>query len=206
MLGSLKRDLLVISKDFKIYAPVFLFIVILTGFDINKTSLMINFYLVMMLAGVLSYDEKSNYLGYSISFPNGRENYITSKYVSKIILMVISLIINILIAFISIKILDNSQSIDSIIEIIIIGSSAGIIMFSLLMPLLIKLGSDKGRIIIFVLLFGISFGTSLLISNLNITIPSFIIENLKLTLGIVAIVFFIISYFICQKIIKNKDY
>ena len=93
MLGFIKKDLLLIKGNLKslIFVILIYFLLMATGdFDI---SFIPPFLSTMIMLSTFSYDNYNNFDAYGITLPNGRRNIVLAKYLSTIILVIITTIV-----------------------------------------------------------------------------------------------------------------
>lgn len=156
MLGLIKKDLLLINKNLKIFLLILLAygLIALNGnFDI---SYIIPFITVMLFISTFSYDDFNNWNCYAVTFPNGRKNVVKAKYITGIIITVISIMVTLFITTIISFLPGSSLNLSDVIANLTGVLAAVLILFSILCPLMFKYGTEKARILLFVAIFGFS--------------------------------------------------
>ncbi len=207
MLGFIKKDLLLVKNNYKtILISVIIFI--LFSFSNNTDiSFFLPFMMLVIIISTFSYDDYNKWTIYSATFPNGRKNYIKGKYIATIILIIGITLINFILSFLLFSI---KHSID--LENIIISCLGCIIailsIISILFPFLFKYGSEKGRIVMFILSI-LVFTFIGIISKFNLKLPSNLLSFFK-DFGIyficsLVVIMLISSYFISKKIFLKKE-
>ena len=209
MSGLIKKDLLMIKVNLKLVIIIFVvfFIMTLQGeFDISFVPAFIS---VMLFMSTFSYDEYNKWDAYAITLPNGRKNIVKSKYIATIILIVMSILIMILMNIV-VGIINNCFDFEKMFYQMT-GCCFGIIIIqSIIYPLIFKYGIEKGRIGLFVGIFGIVAIIGLLPKAIKITIPlsmlNFIESYWFIIAPIILIIILFISYKISERIYCKKEF
>lgn len=205
MLGFLKKDLLIISKDIKIFLPIFIAMNIAMGLDFAKMVFLTAFYMVTILLTSFSYEESSGFYGYISSMKNGRKNLVNGKYLATILLSIISVLITIAMYFVASK-FKELGNFNELIKLIGVSVFTAIAAISLILPIMFKFGVERGRLFMFALFFGGSFGLSWIFKNIKIQLPAFLLDNGEMVLIFISLLIFTISYFVSRLVVDKKDY
>lgn len=218
MKGLLIKDLrlMLIQKRF------FLMMVIIAigmMFSMNNSSFIfgyLTFVCSLFSISSISYDEFDNGYAFLFTLPITRKEYILEKYVFGFIVSLISWVISIIIAFSYEIIKNNMFSYIDILESAVGLLLINFIILSLLIPMKIKYGSEKGNIaqmILFGGIFIVGFAIYQIMNILNVDITGFlnIIESLHIgILFIVVLMIVCLIIFICIqstiKIMNNKEF
>lgn len=205
MIGLMKKDFLLIKNNKNIILIAFLMVILFGVFGEMDISYILPFMLLTIYMSSFSYDEYNNFNGYVCTLPNGRENVVKAKYILTIILTIFISIIAFFITLLTTK-LDIKEILSSLTGSIF----ALTIVVSILYPLLFKYGSEKGRIILLVGVFGISGIGVLLMNNVKIDSTCNFIKFLDTyglpIIAIASVVSLIVSYKISKKIYFNKEF
>lgn len=210
MLGLIKKDFLLLKANLKTMTIIFLiyFIMVFQGsFDATFVVPLIG---IMLFIATFSYDDFNNWNSYAITLPNGRKNVVKAKYIASIILTVIlaifALILSIMVEFIKTNDINLEKTISSLMATVL----SSVIIISLLYPIVFKFGATNGRIILFALVFGIATIIGLISNFVNLTFIINIINKLDNCLYIaipsISVILLGVSYFISDKIYKNKEF
>ena len=201
MKGLLVKDFLLMIKSKKVILFM-LFIGIIGG--INDISFATG-YTLMVLAilslSTISYDEANHGLNTLFTLPISKSDYVKEKYLFSLIITGIG--------FVFVTIL-SCFSKSGFMETLIILSTA-LLLLALSLPFQLKEGNEKGRIVLFVVVFGCTF----LFAFLNQFIPKFFqsIESLLNTLDpimfsvgllITSFILYFISMLISIRVYKNR--
>lgn len=211
MIGLIKKDLLVLKSNLKVYLAV---IVALIFFGLQGNEQNLIFILpmtgIMMFLATFSYDEFNNCNAYVISFPNGRKNVIKSKYITSIILIILFSLISFIATLIIRKLGNNDIKMNELITNSLGTIFGTLLVVDLLYPLMIKFGAVNGRIIVFAFIMGIGIIGYFVSKFIDITD---LINNINLSDNIAGILIFLlaiilmtISYFISSKIYRRKEF
>lgn len=211
MMSFIKKDLLIIKANLKTFLAIFVVYLIMglfmeDGFDI---SFLLPFLSVMLFISTFSYDEFNNWHAYAVTLPNGRKNVVKGKYVASIIVVLIISILAI-ISTIGISIYKNTFILEDMLATLCGSITAIIFILSVMFPIIFKLGIEKGRLAVMVIVFGTVFLISLFGEMLNpVDMKEFFsfIENwYYLVFPILIVASIGISYFISYKIYLKKEF
>lgn len=210
MLGFVKKDLLMIKNNLKTYALIFIVYAILGiqgAFDISS---ILPFFCVIFMLATFSYDDLNNWNAYAITLPNGRNNVVKSKYVTSLILILVSLI---LVTILSTGFAYMNNGSINFIEIIstILGTAFGtILVLAVMYPIIFKFGVEKARIAIFVIVFGLIFLIMALLKFIDLDNLkwnfAFFEQHFVIILSLAIVIILSLSYFISQKIFSKKEF
>lgn len=209
MYGLIKKDLLMIKQNLKLFMFVFVLFIGMSTVNGNDMTFILPFMSVMISISTLSYDSYNNWDAYACALPDGRRNVIRAKYVSTILFVLCSFTVAILSLFVMNVLGVNIELENAISELV--GCLAAIFLIvTIMFPIMYKLGVEKGRISLFVLVFGIS-GIVLLFSKyMSIDIPSNIVEFFtsyyKIIVPVITIVLLYGSYKLSERIYMKKEF
>lgn len=209
MLGLIKKDMFLIKNNLKLLLIIFIAFTITALENQKDLSFLPAFISMMMCMSAFSYDEYNKWDSYAISLPNGRKNTVKAKYLATIILILTTTIITTIISLI-IGYTNNNLNIDNILSNTLGCLFALILIQSVIYPLIFKLGIEKGRIYLFVGIFGLSTIMGLLLHKIKLVIPKNLILLLNnyyiIILLVLMITFLLISYKISDYIYQNKEF
>lgn len=198
MKGLIIKDLINIKKGSKSYtAALVIYLIILTS---NKNlNLMAGIICILctMLPNVsFDSDEKVGWNIYAISSGITRKDIVKSKYILGLICSFIGLVASVIISVITNGLYINSLAIPVIMW------SVAIIALSVIIPISLIIGVEKGRILITLLI------VSPIVFSFDVTkivISQQLIKFIPILCGLVSIFVFIISLYTCLKIYNNKE-
>ena len=200
MKGLLVKDFLLMIKSKKVILFM-LFIGIIGGInDISFATGYILMVLAILSLSTISYDEANHGLNTLFTLPISKSDYVKEKYLFSLIITGIG--------FVFVTIL-GCFSKSGFMETLIILSTA--LLLALSLPFQLKEGNEKGRIVLFVVVFGCTF----LFAFLNQFIPKFFesIESVLNTLDpimfsvdllITSFILYFISMLISIRVYKNR--
>lgn len=201
MKGLLVKDFLLMIKSKKVILFM-LFIGIIGGInDISFATGYILMVLAILSLSTISYDEANHGLNTLFTLPISKSDYVKEKYLFSLIITGIG--------FVLVTIL-GCFSKNGFMETLIILSTA-LLLLALSLPFQLKEGNEKGRIVLFVVVFGCTF----LFAFLNQFIPKFFesIETILNTMDptmfsvgllITSFVLYLISMMISIRVYKNR--
>ena len=210
MLGFIKKDIIMLKSNFKTLAILIVVYIIMAFKVIMYISFILHFISVMIMISTFSYDEFNKWNSYACTLPNGRKNVVKSKYISTLLMIIITTFIVGLASFIITYTQTQKVNYEEILSIILGTSFATILLESFMYPTIYKFGVEKARIGIFVSVFGIAIIGGLLSNIFNF---GKVLELLKLLenyiiiiIPIIMVVMLYISYKISERINLNKEF
>ena len=210
MVGLMKKDFLLIKANIKSMIIIFIvfFIFAFQGtFDIAFIVPIIG---IMLFISTFSYDDFNNWNSYAVTLPDGRKNVVRAKYVASIILAValgtLCLSISMAISYVR----TNNINFDDTLSLLMGTILSSVIIISLLYPIMFKYGATNGRIIMFVMIFGIAGIGVMLEKFIDMTFLINMINELDnymfIAVPVIYIILLGISYLISSKIYINKEF
>ncbi len=203
MKGLIIKDILNLKKQAKLVAMVTVFYLFFSVVTENNSMFgaMVLVLFAMMPITAISYDERANWDKYALTMPVSRTHMVLSKYVLGLILSVFALILN-LIAQIALGTEMNMENITTVSVIFAIS----IIFISLLLPIMFKLGVEKGRMMMFMVL----MLPTLIIIMFSKLVDSPPTEEMMMKalylLPFITVIFYISSIFISINIYNKKEF
>ena len=205
------KDLYAIKGQLKSAIYLLLFFMMLTFFfDMGPVVVMLAvLFGSMQVMTSFTFDEMSKWDKYALTLPVSRRDIITSKYLLGLLLTVGSAII-ICPVILLFNIFFESFTVGELFSILCTTSAGALLMLSLLIPIFLKFGTQKGRFVLFAVVFFPAFFTNFFseyLMRLSVYLPP--METLKV-LGYAAPLFMliplVISYFISVIIYSNKEF
>lgn len=164
----------------------------------------------------ISYDEHENGMSFLMTLPITRKTYVQEKYAFAVALATVASALSVILVYV----ISMIRHIDVVLkEVLIIGgvlSGVSILIFAITLPLMVKFGSDKGRIALFAVFAVIGVLIALLaklVEKPGSPLMNVVVKFSELSSGtIVFIAVFamiltvLASYFVTVKIISRKEY
>lgn len=210
MLGLIKKDFLIIKANLKSMVITFIVYLMLAFQGTFDVTFIIPIIGIMLFISTFSYDDFNNWNSYAVTLPDGRRNVVRAKYIASIILTVVLGIIALAIGIGISYIKTNAINLNEIISSLMGTALSSITIISLLYPIVFKFGATNGKIILFVVVFGIG-GIVALVSNfIDMTSVINMINGLDnyslIAIPIISVILLGISYLISNKIYQNKEF
>lgn len=203
MKGLILKDLLNLKKQSKIMFVliIFYFVFALTNKNGSMFSGMILILFAMFPITAMSYDERANWDKYALAMPVSRINIVLSKYILGFILSCIALIIS-LIAQIIIDTSINTENIGATLLIFVLS----LLFTSILLPIMFKFGVEKGRMLMFIVLFTPTIAIMLLPKLIPTPPTEEMIMKMLYAFPVIVIIIYILSIFLSINIYKKKEF
>lgn len=210
MKGLIKKDFLMIKSNIKVLGILFVVYGLMAFKGEMDLSFLLPFMSIMIMISTFSYDTYNKWDAYVITLPNGKKNSVRAKYVSTILLLVITTIIisifEVIIAYSRTKSIDIENILSTLLGVIF----ATTLLQAFMYPVIYKFGIEKARIGIFVAVFGIALIASIIEKAFDFK-P--LLESLKvlnnywtLILPIIMVIVLYVSYKISERIYQKKEY
>ena len=157
MIGFIKKDLLTLKQNIKLYAVIFIIYIALAFYGKMSLMIVLPIFSVVMMFNTFVYDDYNKWNSYAATLPNGKRNVVVSKYLTSLILIAILSIIVIITSSIF-SFFTNGNIIDmSVFQELIYTAIATMVVNSIMYPLIFKFGIERARTIIFVLVMVFAF-------------------------------------------------
>lgn len=150
----------------------------------------------------MAYDEKAKWDRYALTMPVSRADLVLSKYALSIIAGVFSGIVFLIVAFI------NGEPLADVTMRAVVYFCIGTLITSVTMPIIFKLGTERGRIACMAV-YIIPFAGILLLSKMGVKITTQTLQSLEKFVWLVpvaALVILALSAMLATKICKKKEY
>ena len=209
MLGLVKKDLLMIKGNIR-QVILFLVVFLILAFQENNIIVIVPVFVSMMVfITTFSYDEYNKWDAYAISLPVSRKNIVKAKYVASIILWAIALLVTVVITGIM-GLFEQNINYFEMFGMILGCVFSIVLLEAILFPLIFKFGVEKGRIGLFVGVFGGGLLLGWLMNNVSLPFSNafimFLTNHLIPILILAMIVMLIISYQISKHIYLKKEF
>ena len=207
MKGLLLKELFMLRKSwFAITILTVTFAVV--GIFSGETGMLLIVPLFMSVWSVsfMNMDEISKWQQYSLALPYGRRKIVSSKYLMILILNTLSIVFIIIAYLISIALGKNGFSADLLLTLILLSLIMGIVYPSLLLPLVYKLNTEKGRMVLMIIN-GIVGGAS--VAFMQTSVFGDIFGNISgflpfIIIAVVAVLY-MLSWQLSVRIYKKRD-
>ena len=202
MKGLILKDLYMMRKYNMSFLLIFAVFMVVSFFGGENS-----FFTVypVLLAGILpvnliAYDEKSKWMSYAVVFPYSRRQIVTVKYIITAVVYAVILLFTFAVQWLKAAVYGGDIS-DNV-SIISVLAPVGIMPSAVMLPLIFKLGVEKGRI---VYILGICIICAL--------IPMFTMsEDISIDIGaaqlmiiIIPILLFIFSWFVSVRVFEKRE-
>lgn len=213
MIGMLMKELYVMKSIGKSYLLVVLIFGALaaTGvYNLSFFSAMCGMLLITMPMTGFAYDEQAGWDKYAASTPAGRRGVVRGKYLFSLALWLAVMVLTLL--FFSVVTLASSKEISAGVDMLqgVAVTSLGLLMVDILLPILFKFGSQKGRVIL-MLVVGVTVGATVaalsLFRNMSDSVQTFQsgLSLASILLPVLVLGGFAISYFTSLAIYQKKE-
>lgn len=211
MLGFIKKDLLLLRGNFKVMVVMLLVFSFVTFSEGSSNFIFIpSFISIMLMMTTFSYDEYNKTDAYLIALPGGKKKAVAAKYLTTLLIVLVSLLFSFVLSYI-VGVVQKQMNFGETLSITL-GCGAGILILqSILYPLIYKLGIEKGRVGIFLIVFGITTIGSILMKNgFSIQIPGSVTTFFDhygfLIIPVIIVMILLLSYKVSEHIYCKKEF
>lgn len=212
MMGLVWKDLYVMKSMGRSYIfmfGIFAFMSLLGIYDgVSFVSFLMVMMLIMMPINTFAYDEQAKWDRYAAATPAGRKGVVAGKYLFTALLLAAGLLLcmGLQVGMYAMDLHGDDGLLDMMMASMV-AVSVGAILNAVLLPLLFKFGTQKGRIFLMV---SVGIGTGGIVVLLGVLSGSVLdVDRLMGTivglLPILAVGLMVISYFISQGIYGKKE-
>ncbi len=206
MKGLLIKDFMAIKSQAKVYA-VALAIYLVLGV-IQKNAMLFNTMTLLMPLFIplsaMAYDERAKWDSFALTMPVSRDSLVYSKYLLAVLTTVVCALLSVLVGnFVS----DEPESNAAVVTALVFVET---LVFSLWFPFIFKLGVEKGRIVMMVILLGPS-ALIYFLPQLRVELAAGIASPAEFfkylwAAPIISLVFLLISISISVRIYRKKEF
>ena len=194
------------QKNFLVLLFIMIAFVFISGMDASFFMGYLPFLLMIAAMSTITYDEFDNGMAFLMVLPISRKLYVQEKYLFGGVLGFTGLASAFVLFLISEINKGSSMTFTQYVLLFLCFLAFVILFLCLMIPIQLKFGSEKGRIVLFIIFFGI-IGMVYLVSKITDKIPAQVIEVFrgiqKLPFGILAALavgIYILALFISLKI------
>ncbi|KGR91172.1 hypothetical protein CD30_06925 [Ureibacillus massiliensis 4400831 = CIP 108448 = CCUG 49529] len=206
MRALLIKDLLILSKQFKLMSLIFIFFIVVS-FMTEMGMVMIVMALIysaLQVSTTFSFEEMSHWNKFVNTLPIERKTIVQSKFILGILLTIVTLIILSPIVYFSSELI-HLLSFKDLFSGFILILSTSLIYLSVTIPIYIKFGMQTGKFVIFAIVFIPVFSTGFVQYFIREIGLNQLMQYLNL-LPIASLVVLVISYFVSVRWYEKKQY
>lgn len=212
MIGMVYKDFLVLRRQLAYYVVLlvlYAFLTVAGAFPPSILSGLVVFLAVMMPMSSLAYDEQARWDCFAVSTPAGRGGVVGGKYLFSLLVIAAGSVIVLALQVILALTGRLPEDFPLPVALLTLLACAGIalILDAALIPLLLRFGTEKSRLISTILLVAV-IAAAILAANwegsLPFVLPPWLPKALPGLLAILAVGGFAVSYCISRKIYAEK--
>jgi len=212
MKGLIVKDFTYIKNYWKTYLLAIILGIIptaLINYDPNFMLIISMLIIFIISINTFSFDKENNWNKYALTMPVSRRDIVRAKYMLNIIGLLLGSILGFLLTLIGNFFYNIDLDFNSFINILIISMAFFFILSSIDLPTLFKWGTNKGKIVLMIVLFtliAIIFQIIEKAYNYILNISSIDTIKLNLLIILIRILIYFISYKISLYIMSKKEY
>lgn len=195
-------------KDFnalKRYARIMLVVAVVCSFIFKEqgSSLIVMIYSASLLLTTMAIDEREHFLRRAISDSGRNKAIVGEKYILLFILVMAAVVISIILEMVMAVIYKRSIEWGSMIIIMLSGFALTSFSGGTTIPLTLKYGAEKARIILLLCYMVPAILMMWLLPSVNISLSTF---TLSIVIIIFSLLLYLFSFFVSVKILEKKDF
>lgn len=212
MKGLIVKDFTYIKNYWKTYLLAIILGIIPTAFiNYDPNFMLIISMLIIFIISIntFSFDKENNWNKYALTMPVSRRDIVRAKYMLNIIGLLLGSILGFLLTLIGNFFYKIDLDFNNFINILIISMAFFLILSAIDLPTLFKWGTNKGKIVLMIVLFtliAIIFQIIEKAYNYILNISSIDTIKLNLLIILISILIYFISYKISLYIMSKKEY
>lgn len=210
MMGLIKKDVylsLSMLKSYVVVAAVFALLTMTGIYDISFFVTYLSVMCIMIPVNLFAYDEQARWDKYAAALPAGRAGMVKARYLFTILIcfgtLVFALLLQLIVAlFTGVQ----GQERTDLLLSGLLPTAYGIFMNAVLLPLLFKFGSQKGRIYLILALgvgVGVIFGGLTGLKRMGIPLSALTVPFFALPVA--GLLVLMPSYLLSKRILFQKD-
>ena len=163
-----------------------------------------NILAAMLPMSLVAYDEKEKWCIYSQTLPVSKAQYVSAKYIMGLILIFLAFLLSSG-AFTVKQLINGNFSWADYVGMLEF-AAGGMIASAVLMPFIFKFGSEKGRIVYFMILIAF-FATFFVISNVDVSLSLVIAITINpgILVFLVGIFLYLLSWWISVSLYEKRE-
>ncbi len=217
MKGLILKDFINLKRNFKIFGVLSLLYTLLaiTSKDTGFLSGVITMLFAILTLSLYSYDDLAKWDIFALTMPITKEDMVRSKYIMLILLTLLGTAFSSIVS-ISINIVIKKVDFLDPVSNSLIGAFVVIVLYSILLPFIIKFGVEKARLILFITMFIPFVIASIInaivkegISDISgglVKVFDFISRYYFILLPLTALAILYVSYRISVRIYRRKEF
>lgn len=210
MMGLIKKDVylsLSMLKSYVVVAAVFALLTMTGIYDISFFVTYLSVMCIMIPVNLFAYDEQARWDKYAAALPAGRAGMVKARYLFTILIcfgtLVFALLLQLIVAlFTGVQ----GQERTDLLLSGLLPTAYGIFMNAVLLPLLFKFGSQKGRLYLILALgvgVGVIFGGLTGLKRMGIPLSALTVPFFALPVA--GLLVLMPSYLLSKRILFQKD-
>lgn len=213
MMGFVYKDFMVLRKQARYYLIfTLLYSALVVGgmFDYGVLAGLIVLEGMMLPMSSFSYDELARWDKYAAATPAGRKKMVDGKYVFALLAILISTgAVFLCLALLALTGIVEAE-LPEIAAVILICAGVTLLMDTLTLPILIRFGAEKARMISMILFVAV-FGGIMLLNSLDVeqialpTPPEWVLTAAPALVLLLSVLLFFVSNQISKKILAGKE-
>lgn len=209
MMGLLLKDVLNLKKYLRqlLIVSVIMIIFYMQLGSISFIYFMLAMMFSMVVITTISYDELAKWDKYALTMPLSRRDIVTSKFLFLLLANVTGLVISFVISIVDYYL--NGTNIKESSLLYICAFLIGIVWFSIILPIIFKLGVERARLFMILIFFipSISIvGIAKLLQKTGMPKPDFAsLEHYLWLLPVVCLAIYVGMYFLSLNIYSKKE-
>lgn len=210
MMGLVKKDFYLSLSMFRAYMLVALVFAVLTFvgiYDLSFFVVYVSVICIMIPVNLFAYDEQARWDKYAAALPGGRAGVVRARYVFTLLACLVSLLFSLSLQLLTALV--SGAKDQEWMDLLLSGLlpvAYGCLMNAILLPLLFRFGSQKGRLYLLLALglgVGLVFGSIGILKEIGLPLTELALP--LAALPVVGLLALVPSYFLSLRVFRKKD-
>ena len=210
MMGLVKKDFYLSLSMFRAYMLVALVFAVLTFvgiYDLSFFVVYVSVICIMIPVNLFAYDEQARWDKYAAALPGGRAGVVRARYVFTLLACLVSLLFSLFLQLLTALVSGaKGQEWMDLLLSGLLPVAYGCLMNAILLPLLFRFGSQKGRLYLLLALglgVGLVFGSIGILKEIGLPLTELALP--LAALPVVGLLALVPSYFLSLRVFRKKD-
>lgn len=210
MMGLVKKDFYLSLSMFRAYMLVALVFAVLTFvgiYDLSFFVVYVSVICIMIPVNLFAYDEQARWDKYAAALPGGRAGVVRARYVFTLLACLASLLFSLSLQLLTALVSGaKGQEWMDLLLSGLLPVAYGCLMNAILLPLLFRFGSQKGRLYLLLALglgVGLVFGSIGILKEIGLPLTELALP--LAALPVVGLLALVPSYFLSLRVFRKKD-
>lgn len=175
MIGLLLKDIYLMKGVLRFYLLVFVLFTVLAALgviDVSFVAMYTGLMVIMMPVSTFSLDEQARWSGYAAALPGGRGAVVSAKYLFLLVMIAAGLLLGLACGLLAGMLNGGAASVGTLLPPLAAIMVCGLVFNLILLPVVFRIGAEKGRYVMIILFFVIFAAAALAVREFGLPEPA----------------------------------